>query len=572
MNEAERVVMSMLAVNNPDNENDEYVWEKYEHIPYKRMPIQAWTALLKGYVHGGMMAKADSLFNALCHDRAGGGNGPDSKKRKRSESAGDNRANVRTLNTLLRGCLWSATSINDDMAVSTEHQKKKGKRSNKRNQLVGGIATAERAWMQFANLTHTSEAIFDSSSYEYFITLLCQSLQSEKANLKLKEMKEQFKLSNDLANTDPTLIESLVFCHVALARAYALMGKMNDVQRYTGEALRMIQHLESPASQEDRSAKKNSKIAIGGKQAWKSENDADGSNRRHQSNALFRSHRIAELKTEATALSHHSSSSSSSHRVLAKLLMTRLIYFSGGGTTGLNDITGIDSASETCSNSNVHQSVMNWYNSLWFSFGLKEAMQQFDQDGTPSSTASSNVVNADFCNKLRTRLLGKDHRIITEKGYIDFGQVFSNAPLNIELGSGSGDWAIIQAESNPPNNYVTVELRADRVAQTFAKIALRNQTNNNQALHNLCCVGSECNLFLRQRVRPGTVRTIFVNHPEPPTQTSTSDDQAHMLNAETMMAAANCLEPDGRGRIIIVTDNLVSHLLCLSMYMSTMTE
>ena len=120
MDEAERVVTSMLGT---DVTKDQYIWEKYDHIPYKRMPIQAWTALLKGYVHGGLMAKADSLFMALCGNAAADVNDGSSKKRKRVERNHGDRANVRTLKTLLRGCLWSAATLNED--AKTEPKKKK---------------------------------------------------------------------------------------------------------------------------------------------------------------------------------------------------------------------------------------------------------------------------------------------------------------------------------------------------------------------------------------------------------------------------------------------------------------
>lgn len=127
-----------------------------------------------------------------------------------------------------------------------------------------------------------------------------------------------------------------------------------------------------------------------------------------------------------------------------------------------------------------------------------------------------------------------------------------------------------------------MELRSDRVAQTFSKCILHQQNNNygrNDPLTNVCCVGSECGLFLRERITPGTVRTVFVNHPEPPTQTyelqshttgntsnTAGEEPAHMLNSQTILAAARCLEANGKGRLIIVTDNLIyARLICRTM-------
>lgn len=342
MNEAESVVNAMIGNKSTQERGDGlYIWEQYEHIPYKRMPIQAWTALLKGYVHAGMMSKADSLFSALCSIGSRDENGPSMKKRKRDETQNQGRANVRTLNTLLRGCLWSATSINNDLSsiISTEKKTKQVFKRPPRNELVGGVVTAERAWEQFSAMNHLDNITFDSSSYEYFITLLCQSLQCEKAEHHLQKMKDQFNLSNVTTYSDPSVVESLIVCLVALARAYALLGQDDVSQKYTKEALHIIQHIELPTSPSNVivAESKKSKVATGGKQAWKSGMNADGIGRREQSNTLFRSHRISELKLEATSLSQYSTSHENS-KIYAKIMATRLLYFSGGGTTGLNAV------------------------------------------------------------------------------------------------------------------------------------------------------------------------------------------------------------------------------------------
>jgi len=92
-------------------------------------------------------------------------------------------------------------------------------------------------------------------------------------------------------------------------------------------------------------------------------------------------------------------------------------------------------------------------------------------------------------------------------------------PLHIELGSGSGEWIAGTAASDPDSDYVAVELRADRVARAFANLVLWDGLGLVGPLTNVCVVGAECGSFLRQRVTLGTVSTIFVNHPEPPTQT-----------------------------------------------------
>ena len=164
--------------------------------------------------------------------------------------------------------------------------------------------------------------------------------------------------------------------------------------------------------------------------------------------------------------------------------------------------------------------------------------------------------------------------IISEDGEIDFSSVFvgvdntkrrdkapelKEPPLYLELGAGSGDWIVSQAQTNRNANYVSVELRADRVAQTFAKSIINT---SDRPLVNLCCVGSECASFLG-RVKAHTIARVFVNHPEPPLQTGTfeeadvgnGNEHAHMLNSSTLAEIATCMKSNGGGEMIIVTDN-----------------
>ncbi|KNC82374.1 hypothetical protein SARC_05345 [Sphaeroforma arctica JP610] len=140
------------------------------------------------------------------------------------------------------------------------------------------------------------------------------------------------------------------------------------------------------------------------------------------------------------------------------------------------------------------------------------------------------------------------HDLLDRSGYIRFTDVFnsasqSDAPLFIELGAGTGDWITEQAHAYPQHNYVSVELRADRVAQTFSAVCLGMGSNRDTyaPLRNVCVVGGECGDVLHKRVRVGTVQGIFVNHPEPPTQSGETNDSTHMLNAENLKACIACL-------------------------------
>ena len=596
--EAEGVVNEMLQSRGKSQMKEPcpYFWDEYKNFSYKQVPIQAWTALLKAYVHAGMMAKADSLFHYLCckegfGNKSSGGGGGDNRKRKR-DGASMNGLNVRTLNTLLRGCMWTATSINDDA---------KDKKGGLRNELVGGVVTAERAWsLCQGNIS------FDASSYEYFIGVLSQSLQCKRAEGCLQKMRKEFGMED---GSDPTNLESLVVCLVVIARGYAILGELSDAQRCAKEALQHLDTQQDSGMSAAKDASSAKKKTIGGKRAWKdsksdSRDDGNPSGRREESNKLFRNHRLSELTSEAQALFSFSSSMPTTEA--AQLMLTRLLYFSGGGTTGKKDAktNSTDVAMAKIAENDILQVQAQWIHSLWNSFGLRETCQQL-VDGKDKALKSilynsskkkskkenqqlPSLLSPEVCNLLRSYIAGKES-VISSKGRIDFTQVFKSfsgntqkeKQLHIELGAGSGDWASLQAELNPSGQYVTVELRADRVGQTFGKTLLRQVESKHAPLTNLCSVGSECGSFLRDRVTQGTVNTIFVNHPEPPTQTYSvggklwdvrangsatdfsAEEPAHMLNSQTIISAARCLEPNGQGRLIIVTDNLIyARLIC----------
>ena len=278
--------------------------------------------------------------------------------------------------------------------------------------------------------------------------------------------------------------------------------------------------------------------------------------------------------------------------LLVRLMGSRLLYFSGGGTTDLKAVKN-DSCVENLPNVDFARSQM--VHSLWCSFGLSAAVKKQRNKGSDFSKVGNLAIPEAIKDRHKS--------IIQDDGFIDFSRVFcslwddsynvftdeseskvrpQSRPIYLELGSGSGDWIVNQASANPAADYVAVELRADRVAQTFSKVALNAQGSSPDdkffvPLFNVCCVGSECGSFLRHRVKDNLISKIFVNHPEPPTQTFGAEEEftaraieteepAHMLNSCTLFYAAQCLKPDGEGKLIIVTDNLwYARVICLTL-------
>jgi len=522
--------------------------------------LQAKTALLKGYSHSGQIKKGIELYRSMCASRD-----------RRDQP------NVRTLNTLLRGCLWTAASLHKTNDGDTPQR-----------EVSGGVITGEEAW----RLSKGLNLSFDASSYEYSIALLCQALRCEEANRRLDEMKSALLAASD----GSAMEESVAASALSLARAYALLGKSKKAVEYATTSIKTIDEVAYSASSSNQPSPNThgveSSTASGGKRSWRQPTDHDtarGSSRRSSSNALFRSHRLSEMKIEAVDIRNlckEGSTLSCSH--LPQYLATRLLYFSGGGTT---DLSSIDAIRQGRDERDISDATEQLSASLWLSFGLCAAVGR--STNKLSADASSSMFGKSDRKALRAAGVNPSDSVLSEDGCVDFQKVFGPReesphgttssygttltrfrPINIELGAGAGDWIRVQAIAKPAEDFVSVELRSDRVAQAFAKLMLCRSSKSAGSISNVCCVGAECGSFLRNRIANHSISTVYVNHPEPPTQTygaryeditnvEAGSEPAHMLNSESLIAAAKCLKPDGEGRLIIVTDNMwYGQLIC----------
>lgn len=102
----------------------------------------------------------------------------------------------------------------------------------------------------------------------------------------------------------------------------------------------------------------------------------------------------------------------------------------------------------------------------------------------------------------------------------------SDIKYNLEVCSGNGDWAVEQARNDPKNAWMTMELRSDRVYQTLYKSYLADVRDN------LAMISGNAIYILPNHLPDNSFHHIFVNHPEPPQQTSSqqSSDADHLLN------------------------------------------
>ncbi|KAL3928096.1 MAG: hypothetical protein SGPRY_002539, partial [Prymnesium sp.] len=136
----------------------------------------------------------------------------------------------------------------------------------------------------------------------------------------------------------------------------------------------------------------------------------------------------------------------------------------------------------------------------------------------------------DFASRLERRL----HRLLNSQLHLpslfnkkgatsaspisaSIAQLEGGGGCRLELGCGGGEWLCAQAGASPE---------------------------------------AEARAFLEGYLPPSSLEAVYVNHPEPPQQSGgvgASVDGSHMLDAPTLRAIRNALQPGGT--LTIVTDN-----------------
>lgn len=506
----------------------------------KHVNVETKTALIKGFAHSGQISKAEALFTSMCGAQ------------KKTDWP-----NVRTVNTLLRGCLWSAATVDNEDC------------------LTGGVVTAENVWKRCLEMQVKSpkSMFFDVSSFEYSISLLCQALRTEDASNRIQDMRKFFSLSDSATTGIPQSVsETLALSYLALMRAFAVLGDVIQVKNAsksfgvyskatkTSLCTDTDEPNQVPSSKRARYANKHGKETNGG--------------RRGESNTLYRTHRINEAEKDAQIITDLCESGGlvKSPRQLARRMTTRLLFLSGGGSTDAGTKEGVHLVSANGERFAQHK----FLNTLYCSYGLDNVLKTL---GVAMKSDTKFLKKKD-CNRI-LGAIGLQGGIVLDNGTLDIERIFrigmgdgktngtkkqskKQVEFEIELGAGFGDWIVKKARDNPSSRFLSVELRSDRVWQTFVRTVLLSGT---APVDNLCVVGAESCSFLSSQIQEGTVSAIYVNHPEPPTQTFGADtwnlqsiadggpEPAHMLSSDMMEAAAKCLSKKTTSRLVIVTDN-----------------
>jgi pentatricopeptide repeat protein len=126
--------------------------------------------------------------------------------------------------------------------------------------------------------------------------------------------------------------------------------------------------------------------------------------------------------------------------------------------------------------------------------------------------------------------------------------ISSSTPVKLDLCAGSGEWALAQAKNDPGSLWITLELKSDRVYDTFWGMAMQKQ-------RNFLAMQGDAHYVVEHCIPSNFVDYIYVNHPEPPERTGGTDDSdgEHLLTHVFFKKMFNILKENGK--IVIVTDN-----------------
>lgn len=330
-----------------------------------------------------------------------------------------------------------------------------------------------------------------------------------------------------------------------------------------------------------------------GKRGWK-KNEKKVDDRRAESNSIYRNHRLSEIEMESTTLMNIWGEETSDtettdlkvlSRELARRLITRLVFLHGGGTT----TTDMQNENDSCTDQNgrgkkdlAREAQRDLLNSLYFSYGLATTVKSLGI----TMDEGLHILRKKDCNRILGGV-GLQGGIFASDGTLDLHRIFSagigtskpqkkrkskTRRVEVELGAGFGDWIVRKAIQDPSTDFLAVELRADRVAQIFARTAVLSSI---KPVNNLCIIGAESGNLLCNHLSNESVDTIYVNHPEPPTQTFGAEstnltsimeggkEPAHMLHSSVIIAVGKTLKRMPRSRFVVVTDNFwYGRLIC----------
>lgn len=501
--------------------------------------VVTYTSLLKGYCESGNIDIAKEILFGWMEKETGDWSIPWIP-------------NVRAVNTFLRGCVRAGTVVHAQHAFDVYFG---------HNISCNRIGEKNRYDLA-PKLTP------DLASFEYMISLLCQSLQLSQARelLGIAVGLKERNLNNINAGDESIFISSMC---LSLAKAYAIFGSTSMKilsNHWLNKTLSEVE-LSKESVLKNKMAKRFQNVQkvskLGNSDNKEDEIETKGS----RSMELFLSHRRSEIEKEISLISNFLNNTNFNEKFSDKdgfgLVdhLSRVLHFENQSCKTENSLI----SSSDNNSKNVNTSLVNVLKS---NFGLNNVNNLVKSISPELSSSIENAIDR------------VSHCIDTEFSQINFSKLFSSnkpsdaIPIKLEICSGNGEWVVAQAlhdwnfKINAPNaNWVALELRFDRVYNTMCRsiysgIEVSNShTNKHNERHfgglpNLAVLRGDASALLPNHIPSNSISSIFINHPEPPERTGgESDSQGdHLLTKDFFINMHKILKIDGT--VTIVTDNM----------------
>lgn len=451
--------------------------------------------------------------------------------------------NIRTINTLLRGCVQE-----------------------------GSIVAAE----MIMNKSKDYKVLPDVNSWEYLVQLLANGLKVDKILPILGRLKG-----------DPSMSIGLVGMHMHTLRSAVMLSEWKTCRK----VLEFIKNAPAEDMVGQHSAQcEETTVAsgktLGGKRAWGGKDNGGGVNAnmeasRLESLVLYKEHNKAERIAEIALIERFIDKMKKVEK--KKCLEEVISHFLKIFSFVPSDVEG-STPETTCTAGDIFAGTTS-------KFGVEEIAKRMDMNGCALKDllAGGREALASTANSPELTVIQAIEayykKAFNSSGMINFSYVFgkkcssatgsasaaaggggnkedavmerseeeknindSQRKLKMEICSGSGEWAVAQALNDPLNDWVTLELRHDRAYQTLTRAVFNGVPDN---LSMLC---GDAMYVLPYHVADESCDEMFVNYPEPAQQTGGEESQGkHLLTDKFFMEVQRVLKVGGR--FTILTDN-----------------
>ncbi|KAM9991305.1 hypothetical protein ACTFIZ_004698 [Dictyostelium cf. discoideum] len=186
----------------------------------------------------------------------------------------------------------------------------------------------------------------------------------------------------------------------------------------------------------------------------------------------------------------------------------------------------------TESRSKIKYHNMESFNRIYFSKNTfkNNVNRSIDQHSKPVTVATSPDSTLSSFNGLFNSY---------KKGGSNFN---SNRSLKMEICSGHGHWVTERAGQDLDADWISLEIRYDRIFQIWSKMIL-------EAIDNLYIVGGDAHGSLKEIIPDNILNEVYINYPNPPVWSGAE----RLINELFLIEINRCLKKDGT--LTIVTDD-----------------